>query len=146
MEVFDESKVISTLHKDKAEVGKRYYFSDYIGLLKKKVERDNSQSTGELMQIIDDAECCFIMDGFKYALLYPYEEPQKKRMTHSQLAEWIAKGNGQYTTENCRLAYSEYNYFKIKADEEVDSSYMICYWGSDEWIEPTVDVYLRDCK
>ena len=22
----------------------------------------------------------------------------------------------------------------------------ICPWGSNEWIEPTADVYLKDCK
>ena len=146
MTVFDESKVINTLHKDKAEIGKRYYYADYISILKQVVERDDSLSIGELIQIVDDTNCCFSMDGFKYALLYPYEEQSKKRMTNDQLAEWIAKGNGKYTTKNCSLAYSEYNYFKIKADEEVPSNYIICHWGSDEWIEPTVDVYLRDCK
>lgn len=146
MAVFDESKVINTLHKDKAEVGKRYYYADYISILKQRVEHDDSLSMSKLIRITGDADCCFLIDGFKFALLYPYEEPSKKRMTNNQLAEWIAKGNGKYTTESCSLAYSEYNYFKIKADEEVPSDHMICYWGSDEWIEPTVDVYLRDCK
>lgn len=148
MAVFDESKVISTLHKDKAEVGKRYYFSDYIGLLNQRVERDNSQSTGELIRITDDTDCCFIIDGFKYALLYPYEEPPKKRMTYRQLSEWLAKGNGQYTTDYYLIICTELSYCNgyDNSNDEVPDEYTIRAWGSDEWIEPTEEIYLRDCK
>ena len=37
MAEFDEYKVINTLHSDKAEVGKRYYYyADYISILKQR--------------------------------------------------------------------------------------------------------------
>lgn len=45
MAVFDESKVINALHKDKAEIGKKYWVSDNIvdlkknGLQKKQLEQ-----------------------------------------------------------------------------------------------------------
>lgn len=34
MAQFDESKIISPLHTEKAEVGKKYWFSDYLSFLK----------------------------------------------------------------------------------------------------------------
>ena len=30
--------------------------------------------------------------------------------------------------------------------KELPEEYTIRRWGSDEWIEPTVDVYEEDCK
>lgn len=39
-------------------------------------------------------------------------------------------------------------FFKYKLGEEnkeVDSNILIRAWTSDEWIAPTLDVYLRDC-
>lgn len=64
MAVFDESKVINTLHSDKAEVGKRYYYSDYISVLKQRVEHDDNLSISELIRITDDTDCCFFNKWF----------------------------------------------------------------------------------
>ena len=144
MAEFDESKVINILHSDKAEVGKRYYYADYIYNLKQVVEHDNNLSIGELTRVTDDTECCFLIDGFKFALLYPYEELSKKRMTSRQLAEWLARGNGQLSATHWTNVYISYDYDKKQADEEVPSSYRIRPWDSDTWIKPNVDIYLKD--
>ena len=70
----------------------------------------------------------------------PEKEPAK-RMTYRQLAEWLAKGNGQYLSNN-EFVYDCINGYTIKFDnKELPEDYKIRKWGSDEWIEPTVDIY-----
>lgn len=148
MAVFDESKVINSLHKDKAEIGKKYYCADYFGMLKERVEDDDTNFIHNLTGIDDNNNCCFRIAGSVYALIYPYEEPPKKLMTYRQLAEWLARGNGQ-----CRYIHDRVNsnvntslyYPDENSDASVDSM-VIRPWNSDEWIEPTVDIYERDCK
>ena len=76
------------------------------------------------------------------------EEPKSKRMTYRQLAEWMAKGNGQYRTERSIGANSN-TYLSVytpNENKEVDYVWEIRRWGSDEWIEPLESVYLEDCK
>lgn len=73
------------------------------------------------------------------------EEPESRRMTYKQGAEWINRGNG------CALHDCQVYYFlpKIATDAEESlfkNGWKIRRWGSDEWIEPTVDVYNADCK
>lgn len=72
----------------------------------------------------------------------PKEEPV--RMTNRQLAEWVGKGNGEWLA--IMGVHSDFGYVKGKEDLEVSSDFLIRPWGSDEWIEPTVDIYERDCK
>lgn len=74
----------------------------------------------------------------------PEEKP--KRMTSRQLAEWIGKGNGEWSAVMLGGTRSDFGYIKGKEDLEVNSDFLIRPWGSDEWVEPTVDIYERDCK
>lgn len=149
MAQFDESKVINTLHLEKAEVGKKYWYADDVTKLKYYVEQDRRDKSGELKYIDREYSLFEIIPDSNYGgywyLLYPYEEPSKKRMTNRQLAEWLAKGNGQYTTGGTiyhRLGYSCNN----EDAQILKECYKIRSWGSEEWIEPTVDIYERDCK
>lgn len=69
-------------------------------------------------------------------------KPESGLMTYRQLAEWLAKGNGQYRpriTTDMSYSYMTYNF--TGDDAEIPEDYVIRKWGSDEWIEPTVDVY-----
>lgn len=145
MAQFDESKVINTLHPEKAEVGKEYWYADNIASLKWEVEQDCRDSVGRLEDIYTEGGL-FEIGAVRWYLLYPYEEPPKKRMTCRQLAEWLAKGNGQYTTDDFGRVYVEYDYSKGKENNEVDRRIIIRPWDSEEWVEPTVDIYERDCK
>ena len=83
-----------------------------------------------------------------FRLLYPYEEPQNQRMTYRQLAEWMAKGNGEFTESNDRYCLSMFtmSYLDEIRDKPVKQGIFIRTWDSEEWEEPTVDVYERDCK
>lgn len=146
MAVFDESKVINSLHTDRAEVGKKYYFSDSFYSLKQHVEREEADSIGILDYLA--ANIPFNKkDGSSWELIYPYEEPPKKLMTRLQLMEWLAKGNGMYRDEEgyCFHHYNGYD-FNENLNFEVSSDIEIRSWNSDEWVTPTVDIYERDCK
>ena len=67
-------------------------------------------------------------------------------MTNIQLAEWLAKGNGQYRFRN---KGSEWSLWVVSKDEEdfiVADDILIRPWGTDEWVMPTVGIYERDCR
>lgn len=68
-----------------------------------------------------------------------------KRMTYLQLAEWLAKGNGQQSSTECSIRYTYQEVVKGEENNEVPADYVIRRWGSEEWIAPTADVYFNDC-
>lgn len=157
MAVFYEHKVINGLHTDKAEIGKKYWYSDNFRTLKQYVEQSSADcNCGELIGINESVSDFNFMckDTRSYpsswALIYPYEEPPKQRMTHRQLAEWCAKGNGERgertATGFTTVVSATYCYIGDSAYEEINKDMMIRSWGSDEWIEPTYERYLMDCK
>lgn len=148
MSKFDESKVINCLHTDKAEIGKKYYFEDSLYELKAVVEDEKDGCIGKLTKVVDGYEPFVKNNGACWEYIYPHEEPPKKRMTYRQLSEWLAKGNGEfidskgeYCIPMCAISYSE-----ERRNEPVRQDIRIRTWDSDEWIEPTVDIYERDCK
>lgn len=66
---FDESKVINTLHADKAVVGKKYFYADDISELKENVE-GNSCYQGEYERM---EAGYFLVDNTLGYLLYPVD-------------------------------------------------------------------------
>ncbi len=72
------------------------------------------------------------------------DEP-KKLMTCRQLAELLAKGYGQttyfYSDGTARLVGSSFEYEKDNEEDSISVMRKIRPWGSDEWLEPTVDIY-----
>lgn len=149
MAEFDENKVINALHPEKAEIGKKYWFSDDLFRLKKYVEKGDENSVGILERIEVDRnnpEFPFcVTDYGKWKYLHPYEEEPKKRMTNRQLAEWIAKGNGEFTFTEC-FSHIDYSYNTGEEEKPISEKLRIRTWNSEEWIEPTVDIYERDCR
>lgn len=147
MAEFKEELVINALHTDKAEVGKKYYFADDLVALKDKVEKSYCKDI--LISITNKRSTPFCKEhGGLWKLLYPYEEPPKKRMTYRQLAEWMAKGNGEYTDSQNKYCMPMYaiSYAEERRDEPIWENCVIRPWDSEDWIEPTVDIYERDCK
>lgn len=95
---------------------------------------------------IDDAAPSWDNPLFEYRI--KPEEPETRHMTYRELAEWLAKGNGQYKFCDCAVPMHSY-VFTYDADKDstiAPEYYKIRRWGSDEWIEPTADVYEADCK
>ena len=73
------------------------------------------------------------------------EEDKDTLMTNHELAEWLAKGNGQY---KFRKGYTECSFLIVEKSEEdltVDDI-LIRPWGTDEWVKPTLEIYERDCR
>lgn len=149
MAEFKEELVINALHKDKAEVGKKYWVSNNILSLKEWVTEGKIETTAILERFCDDYLYFHVFvdeDDSNWEYLYPYEEPPNKGMTYRQLAEWCAKGFGEYTHKDYENAYTNFSYDKEYEDLELIEGYYIRTWDSEEWIEPTVDIYERDCK
>lgn len=94
---------------------------------------------------------CFLIpceDGLilKRVEKHPTDEHDKDTpMTNIQLAEWLAKGHGQYRFRNGRTESSFWAVFKDEEDFMV-SSILIRPWGTDEWVRPTLEIYRRDCR
>ena len=82
-------------------------------------------------------------EGFEYRI--KPEESKTRRMTYRQRSEWLSKGNGQCKLKNYSHLISYVSYSEGADDEECDDC-LLRRWGSDEWIEPNYDVYLKDCK
>lgn len=144
MAQFDESKVINCLHPERAEIGKTYWFSDSILSLKNYVEEGDECCIGELIVESVSDYYPFHFERGGYQFIYPYEEPPKQRMTCRQFAEWLAKGNGQWKWNNTTQCYTEYSYPAENDCDEVSESILIRPWDSEEWVEPTVDIYEKD--
>ena len=66
-------------------------------------------------------------------------------MTFRQLAEWLAKGNGQVCSGNGSGIAFGYDEIEKKDDEPVPLYYKVRRWGDDEWIPPFYEVYKEDC-
>ena len=75
------------------------------------------------------------------------EEPKSRRMTHRELAEWLAKGYGQAKASGrCAITQIIYSNIDEIDNVEIPKEYKIRRWDSNEWIEPTFDVYNADCR
>lgn len=147
MAQFDEERVINALHPEKAEVGKKYWYSDALSELKRNVEKSPDYSSGTLTSICKSIDCPFSIDyEDKWQFIYPCEEPPKQRMSNIQFMEWLTKGNGLYSRKGASLTFCGNSYLIDELNEIVDKDIIIRTWDSEEWIEPTVDIYIRDCK
>ena len=66
------------------------------------------------------------------------EEPKPRRATNRELAEWLAKGNGQ-KSGNKGIAGVSYSYGHLADDCEIEKTVVVRKWEDNEWHEPTVD-------
>lgn len=130
MAQFDEDKIISPLHTEKAEVGKKYWVSDTLVDLKDEVEEEKTPY--ELKEVYKGCFYPFVIDGTKFQFLYPYEEPPKQRMTSRQLAEWLAKGNGELTANIYTHIYVYHEYHRSDENKEVNEDVRIRSWDSED--------------
>ena len=75
---------------------------------------------------------------------YRIKPAESTMMTYRELAEWLAKGNGQCLDENGKITtFLDYN---EKFDDSRDcGKHLIRRWDSNKWINPTRDIYMKDC-
>lgn len=88
-------------------------------------------------------------DDDRFSYVYPVEWNEStintpKRMTNLQLAQWLAKGNGQLSyssvTALVRGVHIVHSYDLANELDECSDKILVREWGSSEWIEPTVDL------
>lgn len=73
-----------------------------------------------------------------------FESSKPKRMTHRQLAKWLADNRGELRTCLKVNVFHDHQYYCGTEELEVEEGYKVRKWDSEEWIEPTVDL-LEDC-
>jgi len=122
--------------EEKLEVMKAYLEGKTIQFKNRKKEDDDSW---------ENANPTWDWDLFDYRIKPEESDEPKKLMTCRQLAELMAKGYGQnayfYKDGTSRIVDDSFEYEKDNEDKSVFSGRKIRAWGSDEWIEPTVDIY-----
>lgn len=145
---FDENKVISPLHTEKAKIGERYWCADSLIELKKTVEQELLSSELKEVHKSNYCPCPFEMEtSATFQFIYPCEKTATKRMTNVQFSEWLARGNGVYKNKNLgQYIYIYYEFPEQDSNKEIDEIFVIRPFGQEEWIIPSVDIYNRDCK
>ena len=129
----------------KKETGIRWMFFYYDP----NYECKKAYAEGEQIQLFNPETGDWIdcdepewLDILKYRI--KPEKPKTRLMNCRELSEWLAKGNGQWT--NTYVSSNNFQYDTNKDKCEISPEYKIRRWGTDEWIEPTIDVYETDVK
>lgn len=135
--------------KTKLFVGTKVEAAAWYKSRQKFAEVIKDWEDGKRIQYLDESTKTWMDIPKDYTIVWFTDREyraESKRMTYRQLAEWLAKGNGEHTTTLAEDAVTSIKYYKTSVDKEVLDVCKIRRWGSDEWIEPTVDVYLEDCE
>lgn len=122
-------------------IKKAYMEGTQVQYRSKGTERWHDTSESD----ITDIECKGL-SWFDDDCEYRIKPKESNRMTYRQLAEWLAKGNGQQSSTTCSVVYTFQEVIEKEENKEVPADYKIRRWDSDEWIEPALDVYLEDCR
>lgn len=91
--------------------------------------------------------------GERFQFIREIIEEEKSPMTNRQLSEWLARGFGQTIRvdekkqiDPLEFIFTHYNFREKEGGDLVDQDIRIRSWDSKEWVEPTADIYKRDCK
>lgn len=76
--------------------------------------------------------------AYEYCAEIP-EKPAPLRVTHYELAKWLATGNGQLKAECYVYSFYPYRRRENEIDTEVPYYYKVRKWDDTEWHEPTID-------
>ena len=78
---------------------------------------------------------------YDYRVKPEEQEEPKKLMTNRQLSELIQKGYGTWVDQNAlSFVHAGYSY-ALSKENDIVTDKCIRPWGSDKWLEPTVDIY-----
>ena len=62
-----------------------------------------------------------------------------RRMTHRELANWLSKGNGEWTNAGNRTAYQRFDYDIERENEAVSEHIKIRRWDETKWRDPMIE-------
>lgn len=103
--------------------------------IKRQVVAIIKKLNGEVRALADSL-CDPNLIEWNHCAEIPGEAPELA--TNLQLAEWLAKGNGQMQHKNGGFAYSCIA-CKLKKEQELAESCLVRKWGDTEWHEPTLE-------
>jgi len=69
---------------------------------------------------------------------YCAEFPSVRNATNRELAEWLAKGNGEVRT-NGQYVYTHWNYVSSDANKIITSLIFVKKFEDDDWHKPTAE-------
>ena len=137
-EVFD----YRTAEEAKKFIGKKGAFSDN---LKRITEHPSLTFVGTFKNVEERDLCPFHGNGLcSFQFFRPVLE-EEELMSQRQLAEWLARGNGEYSYETSSLTFNYWQYSKGDEDKPVGNYFLIRRWGETEWVKPTKAIYKEDC-
>ena len=137
-------KIYTYENRNEAEIGKKYVFSDiFKNICDEAIAVLKFHS--ELKAVGKESYPFTTEKGGCFQFIREVIEEEPALMTHRQLAEWLAKGNGQMRYTDA-LTYPYHFYNPIEENKSVAEYTRIRRWDSDEWVVPTVDIYERDCR
>lgn len=131
----------------KKYIGKKGMFSDCL----RRIEETPSECFGGyLVKVKNEAAGPFnVAEGYGFQFFRPILE-EEELMTNRQLAEWVAKGHGEYTWDNTitdkDIVSHNIGYLKGQEYEPIKDYILIRRWKDTEWMKPTKAIYEEDCK
>lgn len=142
---FGEVYDYRTAEEAKKFIGKKGLFSDYLKIL----TEISSRGFEDTLKKVDNEELCPFC-GYNANSAFQFFRPileDEELMTNRQLAEWLAKGNGEYTSDSERAisAFIVWSYPKGEEDKIVRNDVLIRRWKDTEWSKPTKAIYEEDC-
>lgn len=140
-EVFD----YRTVEEAKKYIGKVGVFSDHLREISEDPEALNIVT---LANVFVPNTFPFLSERGKgdiFQFFRPVLEDDYELMTHRQLLEWLAKGNGEYTCSDNTIVSTNDGYLKGEEDEPVEDYIIIRRWNDTEWVKPTKAIYEEDC-
>lgn len=150
---YDETRVYTAKNADKLEAGSKVIVADNMRDLRNYVEGDR---VTELLRINsdDDAyrfEARYEGGEAKWILAYLVEEPKKEELvTNRELAEWIAKGNGQASSSSTNISSAirvdiiGWNYAHNQDEKAVPSDTRVRRFGERNCYPPTRKFIFRE--
>lgn len=78
-------------------------------------------------------------DNYEYRI----KPETKTHLTNRQVAEWLAKGNGQINLDE--VIDTRYSYYLDKGNDLIDKNFKIRKWSDSEWHEATKE-YIGDVE
>jgi hypothetical protein len=129
-------------------IGKKGVFSDS---LREISDLPEACDVLILREIEEGVTCPFAGEYNVYQFFRPILKEDEPLMTHRQLAEWLAKGHGEYilhdnTMTGEKMVSHNHGYLEGQEDEPVEAYILIRRWKDTEWVRPTKAIYEEASK
>lgn len=129
----------------KQYIGKKGAFSDNL-----RVISDMAEDCDVLILMEIGEGCTYPFAGEPeddaFQFFRPILEEEEPLMTNRQLAEWLAKGNGECSCKDSKQVFYSWPYSKDNEDKPVEDYIRIRRWRDTEWSKPIKAIYEEDCK